>query len=166
MKNIVLIGMPGCGKSTFGKRMAKHLQLPFYDADAVLEEREQRTIKAFFAESEDAFRAAETRTLAYLAECDGAVIATGGGAVKRAENMELLKHGGVVVFIDRKPENIIGCIVGDARPLLAADKQKLYTLYNERIALYRQYADYTIDNNGDFGRVLHELLNIASKLEG
>ena len=118
MKNIVLIGMPGCGKSTFGKRMAKRLQLPFYDADTVLEEREQRTIKAFFAESEDAFRAAETRTLAYLAECDGAVIATGGGAVKRAENMELLKRGGVVVFIDRKPENIIGCIAGDARPLL------------------------------------------------
>lgn len=166
MKNIVLIGMPGCGKSTFGKRMAKRLQLPFYDADTVLEEREQRTIKAFFAESEDAFRAAETRTLAYLAECDGAVIATGGGAVKRAENMELLKRGGVVIFIDRKPENIIGCIAGDARPLLAADKQKLYTLYNERIALYRQYADYTIDNNGEFGRVLHELLNIAAKLEG
>ena len=150
MKNIVLIGMPGCGKSTFGKRMAKRLQLPFYDADTVLEEREQRTIKAFFAESEDAFRTAETRTLAYLAECDGAVIATGG----------------VVIFIDRKPENIIGCIAGDARPLLAADKQKLYTLYNERIALYRRYADYTIDNNGDFGRVLHELMNIAAKLEG
>lgn len=51
MKNIVLIGMPGCGKSTFGKRMAKRLQLPFYDADTVLEEREQRTIKAFFAEA-------------------------------------------------------------------------------------------------------------------
>lgn len=98
MKNIVLIGMPGCGKSTFGKRMAKRLQLPFYDADSVLEEREQRTIKAFFAESEEAFREAETRTLAYLAECDGAVIATGGGAVKRAENMELLKRGGVVIL--------------------------------------------------------------------
>lgn len=97
-ENIVLIGMPGCGKSTFGKRMAKRLQLPFYDADSVLEEREQRTIKAFFAESEEAFRAAETRTLAYLAECDGAVIATGGGAVKRAENMELLKRSGVVVL--------------------------------------------------------------------
>ena len=80
--------------------------------------------------------------------------------------MELLKRGGVVVFIDRKLENIIGCIAGDARPLLAADKQKLYILYNERIALYRRYADYTIDNNGDFGRVLHELLNIAAKLEG
>ena len=63
MKNIVLIGMPGCGKSTFGKRMAKRLQLPFYDADAVLEEREQRTIKLLCRNAEDAFRAAETRNV-------------------------------------------------------------------------------------------------------
>ena len=64
MKNIVLIGMPGCGKTTFGKRLARRLSLSFYDADEVLEQREQRTIKNFFAESEDAFRSAETRTLA------------------------------------------------------------------------------------------------------
>lgn len=166
MKNIVLIGMPGCGKSTFGKRLAKRLQLPFYDADAVLEEREQRTIKSFFAESEDAFRAAETRTLAYLAELDGAVIATGGGAVKRGENMELLKRGGIVVFIDRKPENILGSIEGDERPLLADDKQRIFNLYAERIDLYRQYADYIVENNGDFGGVLRRLLQMAEKLEG
>ena len=166
MKNIVLIGMPGCGKSTFGKRLAKRLQLPFYDADAVLEEREQRTIKSFFAESEDAFRAAEARTLAYLAELDGAVIATGGGAVKRAENMELLKRGGIVVFIDRKPENILGSIEGDERPLLTDDKQRIFNLYAERIDLYRQYADCIIENNSDFGSVLRRLLQMAEKLEG
>lgn len=166
MKNIVLIGMPGCGKSTFGKKLAKKLGVSFYDADAVLEEREERTIKSFFAESEDAFRAAETRTLKYLAELHGVVIATGGGAVKRAENMELLKHSGVVVFIDRKPENIIGCISGDARPLLAADKQRIFTLYEERIALYRTYADYIVENNGDFGSVLQGLQKIAREVEG
>lgn len=165
MKNIVLIGMPGCGKSTFGKKLAKKLALPFYDADAVLEEREKRTIKNFFAESEDAFRKAETRTLAYLAQLDGAVIATGGGAVKRAENMALLKRAGVVVFLDREPVNILGCIGGDERPLLAADKQRIYTLYDERIALYRQYADYIVANNGDFGSVLRELQKIAENLE-
>ena len=166
MKNIVLIGMPGCGKSTFGKKLAKKLGVSFYDADAVLEEREERTIKSFFAESEDAFRAAETRTLKYLADLHGVVIATGGGAVKRAENMELLKHSGVVVFIDRKPENIIGCISGDARPLLAADKQRIFTLYEERIALYRTYADYIVENNGDFGSVLQGLQKIAREVEG
>lgn len=165
MKNIVLIGMPGCGKSTFGKRLAKKLALPFYDADTVLEEREQRTIKDFFAESEDAFRAAETRTLAQLAQLQGAVIATGGGAVKRRENMDLVKREGVVVFLDRKPENILGCLAGDERPLLAADKQRIYTLYDERIALYRQYADYTVENNGDFGSVMRELLEIVQEVK-
>lgn len=166
MKNIVLIGMPGCGKSTFGKRLAKKLGAEFFDADAVLEEREQRTIKDFFAESEDAFRKAETRTLAHLAQLHGAVIATGGGAVKRSENMALVKREGVVVFLDREPDNILGCIGGDERPLLADDKKKIYTLYNERIALYRKYADYTVANNGDFASVMHALLAIAEKLEG
>ena len=157
MKNIVLIGMPGCGKSTFGKRLAKRLGRKFYDADEVLEQREQRTIKDFFAESEDAFRAAETRTLAFLAELEDAVIATGGGAVKRSENLELMKHKGVVVFLDRKPEQILGNIEGDARPLLAADKQRIFKLYEERIDLYRKYADKIITNSGDFGRTLAAL---------
>ena len=157
MKNIVLIGMPGCGKTTFGKRRARRLSLSFYDADEVLEQREQRTIKDFFAESEDAFRAAETRTLAYLSELEGVIIATGGGAVKRAENMELLKRKGVVVFIDRKPEQILGNIEGDARPLLAADKQRIFKLYEERIDLYHKYADKIITNSGDFGRTLAAL---------
>ena len=157
MKNIVLIGMPGCGKSTFGKRLAKKMGRSFYDADTVLEEREARTIKDFFAESEDAFRAAETRTLAYLATLEGVVIATGGGAVKRAENMELMKRDGVVVFLDRKPEQILGNIEGDARPLLAADKQRIFKLYEERIDLYRKYADKIITNSGDFGRTLAAL---------
>lgn len=165
MKNIVLIGMPGCGKSTFGKRLAKKLALPFYDADAVLEEREQRTIKDFFAESEDAFRSAETRTLAHLSKLQGAVIATGGGAVKRRENMDLVKREGVVVFLDRQPENILGCLAGDERPLLAADKQRIYSLYDERIALYRQYADYTVENNGDFGSVMRGLLKIVQEVK-
>ena len=123
----------------------------------MLEQREQRTIKNFFAESEDAFRSAETRTLAYLSELEGVIIATGGGAVKRAENMELLKRKGVVVFIDRKPEQILGNIEGDARPLLAADKQRIFKLYEERIDLYRKYADKIITNSGDFGRTLAAL---------
>lgn len=164
MKNIVLIGMPGCGKSTFGKRLARRLGYRFYDADEVLEQREERTIKDFFAESEDTFRAAETRTLAYLAELEGAIIATGGGAVKRAENMALMKRHGVVVFIDRKPEQILGNIEGDARPLLAADKQHIFTLYEERIELYRKYADKIIANSGDFGKTLAALELYAKEI--
>lgn len=161
MKNIVLIGMPGSGKSTFGKSLAKELGMDFFDADDVLEEREARSIKSFFAESEEAFRTAETRTLKYLATLGGAVIATGGGAVKREQNMQLLKQSGVVVFIDRVPQKILACIEGDARPLLAADKQRIFTLYDERIALYRQYADYIVDNNRSMDEVLQLLLAYA-----
>lgn len=148
MKNIVLIGMPGCGKSTLGKNIAAKLNLPFFDADEVLEERENRTIKSFFAESEDAFRDAETRTLQYLAETlNGAIIATGGGAVKREINMNLMSKNGVIVFIDREPQRILSCIGGDARPLLAEDKQRIFNLYNERISLYRKYGEEVVDNN-------------------
>lgn len=165
MKNIVLIGMPGCGKSTFGRQLAAETGRMFYDADEVLEQREQRTIKSFFAESEDAFRAAETRTLRYLSGLEGAVIATGGGAVKRQENMELAGSSGVIVFIDRLPEQIIGCINNDDRPLLADDKKRIFSLYDERIALYRKYADYTVANNGCMEDVLTSLLRLAEEIK-
>lgn len=164
MKNIVLIGMPGCGKSTLGKDIAAKLDLPFYDADEVLEKREERTIKSFFAESENAFREAETRTLEYLAKTlDGAVIATGGGAVKREINMKLMRKNGVIIFIDRDPQKILSCIGGDARPLLAEDKQRIFNLYNERISLYRKYGEEVVDNNQTEEVALAALHEIATR---
>lgn len=107
MKNIVLIGMPGCGKSTLGRLLAQHLKRPFYDADNVLEKLEGKTIKELFAVSEACFRDAETRAVRHLSELEGCVIAAGGGVVKRSENIEILKTGGIVVFIDRLPEKIV-----------------------------------------------------------
>ena len=159
MKNIILIGMPGCGKSTFGRKLAEELHRDFYDADEVLVMREHRTIEDFFAESEVAFRVAETRTLKYLAEKKGVIIATGGGAVTRKENMELLSENGVIVFIDRKPEKIYETINDVVRPLLSEDKLRLFKLYEDRIELYKEYATYIIGNNGPSEETVEKLVN-------
>ena len=85
MKNIVLIGMPGCGKTTLGKLLAAKLKREFYDADDVLEEREPYSIKEFFAQGEEVFREAEQRTAEFLAWKENCVIAAGGGVVKKLQ---------------------------------------------------------------------------------
>ena len=163
MKNIILIGMPGSGKSTLGRLLAQQLGYGFYDADQVLEEREGRTIKELFAVSEDCFRDAETRTALHLAGLHGCVIAAGGGAVKRAGNMEAFKSSGIVVFIDRSPENIVQDVDTESRPLLAAGRQKIFDLYAERIGLYQGHGDHRIDNNGDVKAALAALLELARR---
>ena len=101
MKNIVLIGMPGSGKTTFGRALSRELNRPFVDADDYLEEREGRTISSFFAESEKAFRDAEERTIRELADRQGIVISTGGGVMKRTANVENLRRNGLIL-IDRR----------------------------------------------------------------
>lgn len=165
MKNIILIGMPGCGKTTFGKKLAEETGREFFDADEVLVERENRTIADFFAESEAAFREAETRTLKYLAEKENVIIATGGGAVTRPENMELFSENGIIVFIDRKPEKIYETINDVVRPLLADDKLRLYKLYEDRIELYQEYANYIIGNNGESEATVKRLIKFVRGIE-
>lgn len=163
-KNIVLIGMPGSGKTTFGKKLAEILGRKFYDADDVLVAREKHTIKELFDEGEKCFRDAETRTLCELSKLDGVVIATGGGAVLRPENMEMLKENGVVIFINRSPDKIYHCINDNYRPLLADDKMKIYNLYAERKDLYQRYANYIVPNNGDSEETIHKLICHAQEV--
>lgn len=166
MKNIVLIGMPGCGKTTLGKLLAQQLDCPFYDADTVLEEREGRTIKELFADSEECFRDAETRTAKYLSQKQGCVIATGGGVVKRAVNIELFKTGGVVIFIDRQPENIVRDVDVESRPLLADGRRRIFEIYAERLELYRGYQDCSVANNCSEEEALTALMELVRREAG
>lgn len=165
MKNIVLIGMPGCGKTTLGKMLAARLKVDFYDADDVLEEREPYTIKEFFARGEDVFREAEQRTSEYLSQKNGCVIAAGGGVVKRAASMQAYQKTGCVVFIDRAPKAIVSDVEIQTRPLLAAGTQRIFELYDERIELYKKYASYTVQNVSGVEDALQQLLQIAGEMK-
>lgn len=156
-KNIVIIGMPGSGKTTFGKLLAERLGRSFIDADDFVVELEGKTIPDMFAISEEYFRDAETRAAEALAAKNGLVIACGGGVVKRAVNIQTFKQSGVVIFIDRSPDDIVTDVDVASRPLLKDGKQKVYDLYDERIALYRSAADYTVANDKDIACVLQNL---------
>lgn len=162
--NIVLIGMPGCGKSTFGKALAARLDRKFYDADDVIVEMSGKTIPELFAVGEDCFRDAEVKASKALAQKEGVVIACGGGIIKRPENMDILKKTGVVFFLDRTPDDIVSDVDVSTRPLLKDGKQKVYDLYDERIQLYRAAADYTIPNDKELAGVLRSFVKLIDTI--
>lgn len=165
MKNIVLIGMPGCGKSTLGRYLAEILGRDFIDADPEIEKDAGKTIPELFAVSEDHFRRQETETVKRLSRLEDKVLAMGGGVVLRQENIDCLKEKGRIIFIDRSPADIIGDVDTEYRPLLAAGRQRIYDLYAQREALYRQAAEATVQNKGTIQEVLQQLTEAAKKLE-
>lgn len=165
IKNIVLIGMPGCGKSTIGRLLAQKLGADFFDADELLAVWEGKSIEELFVLGEEVFRSAEIRTIARLAEKEGAVIATGGGVVKKSENMERLKATGIIVFIDRDVEAICSDIELTKRPLLALGYERVRSLYDERIELYRNYGNIVVRNEGPIEEVVDKIILAMKRVE-
>ena len=141
-ENAVLIGMPGCGKSTVGAKLAAILCREFYDSDSETVRADGRDIPRIFEEDgEPAFREKEKRTVASLAREAGRVIATGGGAILSAENIRALRRTGRLLFLDR-PLDLIRPTAD--RPT-ASDREALRRRYAERYPLYRKAADCRID---------------------
>jgi shikimate kinase len=165
MKNIVLIGMPGSGKTTLGRLLAEMLNREFIDADPEIEKDAGKTIPELFAVSEDHFREQETKTARRLAKLRDKVLAMGGGVVLREENIACLKENGLIIFLDRSPGDIVGDVDTETRPLLAAGRQRIYDLYAQREALYRKAADITVVNKGDLKEVLQHLASAAKAAE-
>ena len=165
MRNIVLIGMPGSGKTTLGRYLAEMLGRDFIDADPEIEKDAGKTIPALFAVSEDHFREQEMKTTRRLAKLKNKVLAMGGGVVLRQENITALKENGLLLFIDRSPEDIIGDVDTETRPLLAAGRRRIYDLYAQREALYRKAADITVINKGELKEVLRRLAVAAKAAE-
>ena len=157
MKNIVLIGMPGCGKSTIGYRMSQKINYSFFDADKYLEEKENRIISNIFSkEGEEYFRKLETKYLKDLSKKEQIIISTGGGAVKKKENIDILKQNGIIIFLDRTIEDI-SKENHENRPLLQ-NIENLWKLYDERINLYRKYADIIIKNDDDMNVIVERII--------
>ena len=142
MENIVLVGMPGSGKTTVGKLLAKHTEKAFVDADATIEEKVGKPIPAIFAEDgEAAFRALETQVLEELGKNSGIVLSTGGGCVTREENRALLRQNGTVFCLNRA----LNKLETQGRPL--SQSTNLTEMYRVRKPLYEHFAQHHIDNN-------------------
>jgi len=145
---ISLIGLPGSGKSTVGRQLARRLQLPFTDADQVLERRIGCPIREFFErEGEEAFRDLEEQLLDELTREPG-VLSTGGGAVLRAVNRQRLHERGKVVYLKSTPEELMRRLRHDTqRPLLQVNDplQRLRDLQATRDPLYKETAHFVID---------------------
>jgi len=146
-KNLVLIGMPGSGKTTIGKLLASRLDKDFIDIDKYIERQQGCTIKDIFQQGEDAFRYLENRAVTDMEDKENFVITTGGGVIKNFLNIKSLRKNGIIIYINRSVENIIKNIDISTRPLLASGKNSLNKLYDERRELYERYSDFTIDNN-------------------
>ena len=148
MNNIVLCGFMGSGKTVVGKELAKILGVKFVDTDELIEEEQGVAIKAIFAtHGEEYFRDLEYEMCKKVAEMNGVVVSTGGGAMTFKRNVDAIKEGSKVVFLDASFD-VICDRIGDSttRPLFQ-DKEKAKKLYDERKDKYLSAADYVI--NGD-----------------
>ena len=159
-ENIVLIGMPGVGKSTLGVVLAKELGFQFVDADLLIQEREKRLLKEIIAEEGvDGFLKIENDVNAGIS-AEKTVIATGGSVIYGSEAMEHLKEIGTVVYLKLDYETLdsrLGSLKG--RGVVLRDGQTLKSLYDERIPLYEKYADVAVDEAGlDLEQTLAEVL--------
>ena len=143
-ENIVLTGMPGSGKTTVGKRLAEELDRPYLDTDALIEEKVGATPAQIIAtRGEAAFRDIETEVIREISTRTGSVIATGGGAILRKENIALLRMNGRIFFLDRPVEQLIPT---EDRPL-SSTKEDMMKRYNERYPVYVATADVIVENN-------------------
>ncbi len=153
MENIILIGMPGCGKSTIGTLLAERLGKHFVDADEEIIRLAGMAIPEIFEKiGEDGFRQLETKILAELGQQSGLVIATGGGCITREVNYPLLHQNGTIYWIERD----IAALPKDGRPL--SQSTDLTLMYEIRKPLYARFADYTVTNNGDVNNTVSEIL--------
>jgi len=166
-KNVYLVGLMGAGKTTIGRSLAKRLGLGFVDSDREIEARTGVSIPTVFEiEGEEGFRKREAQVIADLARASGQVVATGGGAVLRAENRACMVSSGFVVYLNVPPFTLWERTRHDRnRPLLQVEDPllRLKELYAQRDPYYREVADIVVDGNRTNAHSVLQL--IAEKVE-
>ena len=146
--------MPTSGKSTIAKKLSKATGYPVVEMDEELEKQFGTSISKVFEEKGEAyFRQAETQLARDLRNQTHTIISCGGGIIKNSENMRYLQENGVVIWIDRKVENLFPT---SSRPL-SKDVKAIWKMYTERKSLYERYSDYTVENNADISSVVKKI---------
>jgi shikimate kinase len=162
--------MPGSGKSTVGRQLARRLQLPFADSDHEIERRIGCSIREFFErEGEAAFRDTEETVIRELTEAGAGVLATGGGVVLRPANRQRLRAAGQVIYLRSTPEELFRRLRHDRqRPLLqvADPLDRLRTLFQERDPLYRETAHFVIETGRPSVATLVNMVLMQLELAG
>ncbi|MGF7059115.1 shikimate kinase [Brassicibacter mesophilus] len=164
-KNIVLIGMPGCGKTTIGRLLARKMKTKFYDVDEYIRRTEGKSIPEIFENGEDYFRDIESKAVEKIAGKYSCVVSTGGGVIKTSKNMDALKRNGIIIFVNRGIGDIIENLQTKNRPLLKDGKEKIYELYDERIDLYKKYSDFEIVNDSSLEVVVNRVYDFINSIQ-
>lgn len=168
--SIALVGLPGSGKSTVGRQLARRLAIPFFDSDHVIEQRLGCSIRAFFErEGEERFRDIEQAVLDELTQGPACVLSTGGGSVLRPVNRQHLRERGRVVYLRSTPEEVFRRVRHDRnRPLLQVDDplQRLRDLYAVRDPLYRETAHFVIETGRPSVATLVNMIVMQLELAG
>ena len=164
-KNIVLIGMPGCGKSTVGVLLAKALLMPFIDTDLLIQQKENRFLQDIINnDGIDTFLSIEEETILKL-DMKNHVIATGGSIILKAPSIQHLKQHGTLVYLKLSYEEINKRIKNiTTRGIAKHNGQTLLEVYNERIPLYEKYSDITIlCSNKNTEEIINQITDELSK---
>ena len=153
-RHIFIIGMPGSGKSSLGRQLARALGRPFVDADKYIKEKTGRKPEQIIREDgEEAFRDIEEKVIAELARREGIVLATGGGIGEREETLPLLKQTGFLLYVQRDVKSLSA----KGRPLSEGDGV-LEALYRRRQPLYTKWADLLVNNDRPFQKTVNAIL--------
>lgn len=165
MKNIYLTGMMGCGKTAIGQLFAQQTGREFVDTDELVESGAGMAVSEIFADRGEAyFRALESEALAKAAERQGAVVSCGGGMVLSAQNVQLMKQTGCVVYIRRDIEDIISTVNTDTRPLLKNDGSNIRALFERRRDIYESSCNVVLENGGTLEQAAQRLAEIAEDM--